>query len=84
MSNITISETEDRLLISISKAAAGAEILRGLAEKIRFEELSSNANYDEKDILELGNEIKQQWWEKNKVKIERDIESFAALNDQGE
>ncbi len=84
MSNITISETEDRLLISISKAAAGAEILRGLAEKIRFEELSSNANYDEKDILELGNEIKQQWWEKNKVKIERDIESFAELNDQGE
>lgn len=84
MSNITISETDDRLLISISKAAAGAEILKELAERIRFEELSSSANYDEKDILELGNEIKQQWWEKNKVKIERDIESFAALNDQGE
>jgi hypothetical protein len=84
MSNISISETEDRLLISISKAAAGAEILRELAQKIRFEELTNKASYDEKDLMELGKEIKQQWWEQNKAKIEKDIESFSALNSTGE
>jgi hypothetical protein len=80
MNAIQISESGDRLVISVPKAAAGANILRELAERLRFEELTEKAQFKEEDLLLLGNQIKANWWNSHKQKIEKDIDVFKELN----
>jgi len=65
MESIRIEDNEGQFLISISKDTIDKETLIELLNSIRREELSKKADLGE-DVEQLGEEIKADWWQKNK------------------
>ena len=65
MKAITLTTTDDRFLVSIDKKYIDKGILLDLIEKIRIEHLANKLDFDE-SIEVLGEEFKEEWWEKNK------------------
>ncbi len=65
MQAIDIQTTDDKFLISIDKNLVDKEFLFDLIEKIRLESLIRKVDFDE-SIEDLGEEIKADWWKKNK------------------
>jgi hypothetical protein len=55
-------------LISIDKAVFDKEWLLKLLENLRIEELTQKFDFDE-DVEDLGEEIKADWWAKNKQRF---------------
>lgn len=68
MQAIDLQTTDGRFLISIDKDLVDKEFLLDLIEKIRLESLVRRADFDE-SIEDLGEEIKADWWRKNKSKF---------------
>lgn len=68
MQTIDLQTTDDKFLISIDKDSIDKEFLLNLIEKIRLESLIRKADFDE-SIEDLGEEIKTDWWQKNKSKF---------------
>lgn len=68
MQIIDLQTTDDKFLISIDKNSIDKEFLLELIEKIRLESLIRKADFDE-SIEDLGEEIKADWWKKNKSKF---------------
>lgn len=67
MQTIDLQTTDDKFLISIDKDSVDKEFLLNLIEKIRLESLIRKADFDE-SIEDLSEEIKADWWKKNKSK----------------
>jgi hypothetical protein len=65
MQAIDLQTTNDKFLISIDKTLVDKEFLLNLIEKIRLEYLVRKVDFDE-TIKDLGEEIKADWWQKNK------------------
>ena len=65
MQAIDLQTTNDKFLISIDKNLVDKEFLLDLIEKIRLESLVRKVDFDE-SIEDLGEEIKADWWQKNK------------------
>lgn len=73
MESIQVEEQNHQFLIRIDKDSIEKETLIGLLHTIRVEELSQRANIN-KDVEQLGEEIKTDWWSKNKERwIEKDV-----------
>lgn len=68
MQTIDLQTTDDKFLISIDKDSVDKEFLLNLIEKIRLESLIRKADFDE-SIEDLSEEIKADWWKKNKSKF---------------
>lgn len=68
MTHIQLETKADKYLISIDKAAIDREWLVQLIEKLRIEELAKQFDFDE-DIEALGEQIKADWWAKNKERF---------------
>ena len=68
MQVIDLQTTNDKFLISIDKRLVGKEFLLNLVEKIRLEYLAQKVDFDE-SIENLGEEIKDDWWQKNKSRF---------------
>jgi hypothetical protein len=65
MTNIQLNITNDKYLISVDKKALDKTWLIGLVEKLRTEELAQQFDFDA-DVEQIGEEIKADWWAKNK------------------
>jgi hypothetical protein len=65
MTGIQLNTQNDKYLISIDKSMFDKEWLVKLLESLRVEELARKFNFDE-SIETLGEEIKADWWAKNK------------------
>ncbi|MCP1385348.1 hypothetical protein [Runella salmonicolor] len=68
MTSIHLDTLEDKYLISLDKSSFDKEWLMGLIERLRMEELAHKLNFDE-GIEQLGEEIKSDWWNKNKQRF---------------
>jgi hypothetical protein len=68
MTSINLDTQNDRYLISIDKAVFDKEWLLKLLENLRIEELTQKFDFDE-DVEDLGEEIKADWWAKNKQRF---------------
>lgn len=68
MSRILVETDADRYLISLDKASFDREWLVRLVERLRVEELARQLDLDE-SVEELGEQIKADWWEKNKSRF---------------
>jgi hypothetical protein len=68
MQAIDLQTIDGKFLISIDKDLVDKEFLLDLIEKIRLESLVRKADFDE-SIEDLGEEIKADWWRKNKTKF---------------
>ena len=68
MTSIHPDTQEDKYLISLDKASFDKEWLMSLLERLRMEELARKFNFDE-DIEQLGEDIKNDWRNKNKSRF---------------
>lgn len=68
MTHIQLETKADKYLISIDKATFNREWVAQLIEKLRIEELAKQFDFDE-DIEAVGEQIKADWWAKNKARF---------------
>ena len=68
MSAISINNNEDKIFISLDKNTFSESFVTNLLNRLRAEELAKELDINE-SIEDLGNEIKQEWWQKNKHKV---------------
>ena len=68
MTAIHLDTQNDKYLISVDKSVFDKEWLVKLLENLRVEELARKFDFDE-SIEILGEEIKSDWWIKNKKRI---------------
>jgi hypothetical protein len=65
---LTLKTVDNRFLISIDKTFIEQDFLIRLMNRIRMEYLAKIVNFDE-SIEILDEEIKSNWWEKNKNRL---------------
>lgn len=65
MEALTIKSTERKVIITIDKSSVDEDFLAGLFDRLTVEQLLKKADFDE-DVLKLSDEIKKDWWIKNK------------------
>lgn len=65
MSHIQLENHPDKYLITLDKAAFDREWVVELIEKLRIEDLARQLNFD-KSVEAVGEQIKADWWSKNK------------------
>ena len=65
MEALHVETTEDRFLISIDKRSIDKQYLFYLLDKFRLEYLARKVDFDA-SIVDLGEEIKSNWWKENK------------------
>ncbi len=73
MKVIDFETTADKFVISIDKNAMKKESVMRVIKRLRQEYLAELADIDV-SILELGEEIKATWWQKNKSRFIKDDE----------
>ena len=69
MQAITIHSNKDQYIINIDKKRFDQDTLLKMMEWLRLEELAMKMNTDE-TILDISEEIKSDWWERNKGRFE--------------
>jgi hypothetical protein len=65
MEALTIKSTERKVIITIDKSSVDEDFLAGLFDRLKIEQLLKKADFVE-DVLQLSDEIKRDWWKKNK------------------
>lgn len=65
MDAIEVTSLKNRMVISVDKSLISKESLLNFLERLQIENLARKANFDE-SVLEISEEIKRNWWEKNK------------------
>lgn len=68
METLEIKSTKDKFIITIDRSTVNARVLTNLIKRLRLEQLVQKANFDD-DIVELGEQIKKDWWKKNKKRF---------------
>ncbi|MCX6150502.1 MAG: hypothetical protein NTX22_08280 [Ignavibacteriales bacterium] len=74
MDGLSINSTRDKIIIEIDKKVFDPRFINNLLKGLRFEELVARGNFS-KQIVDLSEEIKQNWWKKNKKKYLRGIDA---------
>ncbi|MBB5283969.1 hypothetical protein HNQ92_002112 [Rhabdobacter roseus] len=69
MQAITIHSDKDQYIINIDKKRFDQDTLLKMMEWLRLEELAMKMNTNE-SILDISEEIKSDWWERNKERFE--------------
>ncbi|MCP4404579.1 MAG: hypothetical protein GY801_45665 [bacterium] len=65
MQNFNIQSRGDQIVITIDRSLMGLESFNRLFERMRVEQLVQKANFSD-DVIEIGTEIKRDWWRKNR------------------
>ncbi|MEZ0610699.1 hypothetical protein ACAW74_19450 [Fibrella sp. WM1] len=73
MDPITLEKQDNRLIISIEESYLRKDIITKLIDRLKWEHLIEKADFDE-SIVELGEQIKADWWAKNKDRFLRGTE----------
>ncbi len=68
MEAINIQSTEEKYVISIDKNALDKDFLFDLLERLSIENLAQKINMDD-SIIDLGEDIKKEWWQNNKDRL---------------
>lgn len=68
MARINIESTQDEYLIRIDKALVDKTYVHELLNLLQVEELAQRVDFDD-SIIDLGEEIKTNWWKKNKARF---------------
>ena len=65
MQDFTIQSHGDQIVITIDRSLMSLDALNRLFERLRVEQLVKKANVSD-DVIEIGTEIKRDWWRKNR------------------
>lgn len=66
MRGIALKTTPEKFFLTIDRNVINQEVLMRLIERLRFEYLVEKAALDKDDVDQLAEDIKSEWWEKNK------------------
>ena len=76
---IELETTKERYIISVDKNAVNQDTIHDLINRLRLEYLLEKADFQE-DINSIGDEIKANWWQKNKEDILKRINTYEENN----
>jgi len=65
MKNFSIQSFGNQAVITVDLSFINIESLNRLFERLRVEQLIQKADFSD-EITEIGTEIKQNWWKKNR------------------
>jgi hypothetical protein len=65
MNDFSIQAVGNEAIIKVDLSLIGIESLNVMFERLRTEQLIRKADFKE-DIVEIGEELKRDWWEKNR------------------
>lgn len=65
---INLEYTDQKILISLDRSAFEKDVIFEILNRIRAEYLAKKADIGE-EIESLGEELKSDWWEKNKKRF---------------
>lgn len=65
MQNMMIETTRDKVLITLDKKHFDPDTIAAMIKAIEIEAMAQEVNFNPA-IAKLGEDIKQQWWQKNK------------------
>lgn len=68
MDAISLESTKDKFIISIDKNVVDKIFLFNFLNRLRIEHLAQKVNFDQQ-ILDLGEDIKADWWTRNKERF---------------
>ena len=66
MRNFNIQSVGNQAVITVDLSFINIESLNRLFERLRTEQLIQKADFSD-EITEIGTEIKQSWWQKNRA-----------------
>ncbi len=73
MNGLSIETIGREMVIRLNKDSFSAIYLLSLIRRLTLEELAKKADFDEK-ILEIAEEIDQQWWTQNGEEFLKDVQ----------
>jgi hypothetical protein len=65
MEEFSITSNDNQIVITIDRSLMDMDSINHLIERLRVEQLIKKANFTE-DVLDIADEIKEDWWKKNK------------------
>ena len=65
MQGLEITSDSKKLVFSIDKSNFSEQVLLEITRIVRLEYLIEKAGFSD-EVINIGNEIKSDWWEKNK------------------
>ncbi len=65
MENFSIQSVGNRAVITVDLSFMNIESLNRFFERLRAEQLIQKANFSD-ELAEIGAEIKENWWQKNR------------------
>lgn len=64
MSNLIIENKKDKMVLRLNKKGFDENYLISLVKRLQIEELAQKSGFTQ-EVLDLAEEIKQEWWFKN-------------------
>lgn len=64
MENLQIESTKSQIILKLNKKGFTEQFLDALIKRLKTEDLAQKAAIDSK-ILEIAEDINQDWWDKN-------------------
>jgi len=65
MEAIILENLDTEYLVRLQKDSFSEDFLINLIKRLKIEALAQEADFDE-SVLEIGDEIKEEWWQMNK------------------
>jgi len=73
MSQVEIKTLKDKWIITVDKSVTDVETIDSFLKKLKIEELTRKADFDEEKLMQISDEIKKDWWDKNKKEFLKGI-----------
>lgn len=64
----------EKILISIDKDLISSKNLLKFIDRLKLEEIAKQSKLTKKDVAEISEKIKEEWWQKNKSRFLKDID----------
>ncbi|PQJ12561.1 hypothetical protein CJD36_002095 [Flavipsychrobacter stenotrophus] len=72
MVGLTVKDNKDEVIFTLDKKKITNDVIMEMVKIARLDALVEKADFD-RSILNLGEELKQIWWEENKDDFLKDV-----------
>lgn len=72
MKNLVIENKRNQIVLKLNKEGFNDDFLVSLVKKLKVEELTLKADFDN-DILDIAEQINNDWWQKNGDNFLKDV-----------
>ena len=72
---VEITFDKNEAILKFPKQLVSSEYLQQFLERLRLEAIVEKSKMTEEQAWELSEQIKQEWWQKNKMKILKKIKN---------